>query len=893
MDSYSPPRESAFQVDVSSLIGLRHEEPVKKIAVLFTDLVGSTDYFKTHGDQAGRAMLQEHYEIAAPVINEYGGKLIKALGDSVMASFTNPAEAFKSAIKMQQQFLTYNREKNTKKQMPVRIGIHYGNVIVEEKDIYGDVVNVASKLTNIAEGRQIYISREVYELVKSMPLVHFESINTWDKGNIPRGLTVYKVIWDKNVELSPAIDTVIYLRPLWKLCEENFDKVWNSLLDAKDTLWGGKDKKEELLPDNSLLIIARECAFAFAIAGNVFKFLKENVSQKGGGVFLPVQLIIDIDSFFSENMIKNHDLDYDLGNMNPGSAYISSEAYEIMKKYIDIPVLLTPRKLKNRVFYKIFPDEVKEAVETTLFQYKERMVQGKFSPCYYCGDKKHLPVDCPSKALPEVTHALERLGYLSIDNINEVFLKYLLSEGIIFDMPLYGNEESSIKSIVTAHNGFFELKRVFQLRFFRAIWDVDGEEWNKIREQKSQSDGGLAWLAQDSLRISDLGRTESILRGALESNPTDHRIYCILGYLSLERNNSSQAEEFFGKGLIHARTDLQKISVLFLLYRLHILNNDHINAHRRLKDILRLSPACIDAIYQDIVLMFREGKERSALQRLTKLIQESRTYFVYALIDPDLAPYSAAIDSQLLVLFNGAKESAESIFDEAEKELERSKELLDIDGVSETQSLLLKTRSMIESGSYFSYLDAVNCGNSIIATCKNRIKERTKRLSERLHHLVGRIERDMSFVRSYRYPRLIGPYDMHLERVRKNIHQAQDMTKTAPGERLGILEASCEKFSAELTRIEFNLKKFEVAQQILVNFVRFLKRSAIFLSIVVLLGVFAIPLAVNGLNITLPGPEGPAASNLWYYQRNFLIIGTFASLGISFFLTIKNILYDD
>jgi hypothetical protein len=291
--------------------------------------------------------------------------------------------------------------------------------------------------------------------------------------------------------------------------------------------------------------------------------------------------------------------------------------------------------------------------------------------------------------------------------------------------------------------------------------------------------------------------------------------------------------------------------------------------------------------------MFLEGKEKSALQRLTKLIQESRTYFVYALIDPDLAPYSAAIDSQLLMLFDAAKESAKSILGEAEKEVERSKELLDVDGVSETQSLLLKTRSMIESGSYFSYLDAIHYGSSIIATCKNRIKERIRKLSERLHQLVGRIEKDVSFVKSYRYPRLIDPHGIDLERVWKNIHQAQDMVKFAPGERLGILESSCEKLSTELTRIEFNLKKLEVVQQILINVVRFLKRSAIFLSIAVLLGIFAVPPVINNLNINLFGLEASAGSNMWYYQRTFLIIGTFVSLGISLLLTIKSILYDD
>jgi class 3 adenylate cyclase/tetratricopeptide (TPR) repeat protein len=889
MDSYSPPRQASHHVELSSLVGLYPEEPVKKIAVLFTDLVGSTNYFKVHGDQAGRAMLQEHYEIAVPVINEYGGKLVKALGDSVMASFTNPVEAFKAAIRMQQQFLTYGRENS--KQMQVRIGLHYGNVIVEEKDIYGDVVNVASKLTNIAEGRHIYISQEVYDLVKSMPLVHFESINTWDRGKVPNGLTVYKVLWDKQVELNPAIDAMLYIKPLWKLCEENFNKTWDSLLQAKSALSKGKSKKEEVLPDKSLLIITKECASAFTIAGNALRFLKESLSGKGVAAFLPVQLVIDVGQLFSENRINAADLDYDWDNMNPGSAYISSEAYEMMKKYINIPVLSTPRKLKERVFYKTFPDETRETGEATLFQHRERMVLGKFPPCYYCGDKKHLPVDCPSKALPEVTRALERLGYHTIDDINELFLKYLLSEGIFFDMPLYGNEDGSGKSLVTAHNAFFELNRVFQLRFFRAIWDAGEEEWNRIRELKSQSDGGLAWLAQDSLRISDLGRAESILKTALEGNPNNYRIYSILGYLNLEKNDPSQAEHFFGKALVHARTNIQRTSVLLLLHRLHHLNGDQDNARKRLRDILHLNPSCVDALYQEIVLMFHEGKEKPALQRLTKLIQENRTYFIYALIDPDLAPYSNIIDDQLSTLLKTAKEHAESVLHEAEDELNRSKELLNVSAVSETQTLLLKIRNLVGTGSYFGYLDAAYYGGSLIATCRTRVKDRVRRLSERFSQLVDRIEKDMRFVKSYRFPRLIDAHALQLEKAWRSVNQAQAMVTSSPGEQAEVLESSCETLNAEVTRIEFSLKKLEIIQEILLNFFQFLKRSAIFISIVVILGLFAVPPVVNNLN--LPGPEGSATSNVWYYQRTFLVIGIFASLCLSLFLTIKNILYDD
>jgi hypothetical protein len=887
MDLYTPTKEKTLHIELPSLIDFYTDEPIKKIAVLFTDLVGSTDYFKRYGDKAGRTMLQEHYEIATPIINEYGGKLIKALGDSVMASFISPIEAFKSAIKMQQRFSVYNSEKSTQDQMPVRIGIHYGDVIVEEKDIYGDVVNVASKLTNMSDGGQIYISREVYELIKHMPLVHFELLTGRNKTNMPTGLIAYKVIWDTAVELTPAIDTVLYLRPLWKLCEDSFNEIWDSLLEAKDRFWTKEGRKEQILSDKSLLLTMKESSFAFIVAEKILNFLREVLLEKINDTFIPVQIIIDTSSFFAENKLRSHATEGFLEDINPGEIYISADAYDAIKKYMDIPATSMLKGLSNRVYYKVLPDGKGKKSRSSVFLYKQKIVLGEFSPCYYCGSKGHRPIDCPSKKLPEITHALEDLGYLSIEEINEIFFKYLLADGVDFDMPVYRDDKYSNKSIATAHLGFFEMKRFFQLRFFRTIWDTTGEEWNKIRESKGESDGGMIWLAQDSLRVSDINRAESILNNELKGNPTDYRTYCALGYLNIEKNNLLLAEHFFNKALLCICSNPQKIFLLLLLSRIYMLNNDYNNAQKRIKNILMLNPGCIDAVYLDVVLRFYQDKEKSAVQRLIKLIKNDRVYFIYALIDPDLAPYSDIINPQLLALYNTAKENAKSIFREAEEEINKSKKLLDMHGTMETQSLLLKTRNMLESDSYFSYLDIIFYGNNIISICKNRIKERMKNLSEYLHQLGSRIEKYMNFVKCYHYPRLINSSRKQLAYTKEKIDQAQIDIKFAPEEQVGAFETFCEAFSEELNNLELGFKRLDILQQLLINFSSFLKKGVILLSIVFLVGLFAVPAIIPAIGI-----DATEANSVWFYQKNFLIIGSITSIGIALFLTIKKIIHD-
>ena len=84
-------------------IGDYSKDAIKKIAVLFTDIVGSSNFFKLNGDIEGRKMLKTHQNLASPIINEFGGTVVKMLGDSVMAYFLDPEDALKSAIKIQQK----------------------------------------------------------------------------------------------------------------------------------------------------------------------------------------------------------------------------------------------------------------------------------------------------------------------------------------------------------------------------------------------------------------------------------------------------------------------------------------------------------------------------------------------------------------------------------------------------------------------------------------------------------------------------------------------------------------------------------------------------------------------------------------------------------------------
>lgn len=161
--------------------------------ILFTDIEGSTGFWDRHGDVKGRLMVDAHNRTVFPVIRAYRGTVVKTIGDAVMASFRDPERALRAAIGIQQA-LERRREEDRSFKQRVRIGIHAGKTIVEDRDVFGDTVNVAARVESLGKGDEILITasaaarlkRSDYHLVK--------------KGSfVPKGktdsITVYRCRW--------------------------------------------------------------------------------------------------------------------------------------------------------------------------------------------------------------------------------------------------------------------------------------------------------------------------------------------------------------------------------------------------------------------------------------------------------------------------------------------------------------------------------------------------------------------------------------------------------------------------------------------------------------------------------------------------------------------------
>src|SRR5688572_6142989 len=124
-------------------------------AIMFTDIVGYTALMGKD-EQKAFEFLNKNRQIQKPIIEQHGGHWIKELGDGVLASFNTVSDAVTAAIKIQEAC-------NAAKDFQLRIGIHLGEVVFENNDVFGDGVNIASRLQALAPIGGIWASEAVYK----------------------------------------------------------------------------------------------------------------------------------------------------------------------------------------------------------------------------------------------------------------------------------------------------------------------------------------------------------------------------------------------------------------------------------------------------------------------------------------------------------------------------------------------------------------------------------------------------------------------------------------------------------------------------------------------------------------------------------------------------------
>jgi class 3 adenylate cyclase len=154
-------------------------------AIMFTDIVGYTALMG-HNEQKAFELLRKNREMQKPIIEDFGGRWIKELGDGVLASFPSVSNAVYAAIRIQEACFN-------SKAFELRIGIHQGEVVFENDDIFGDAVNIASRLQTLAPPAGIFVSESVQRDLSNKTDIKTEFVRVENLKNVKDPVRVYQI----------------------------------------------------------------------------------------------------------------------------------------------------------------------------------------------------------------------------------------------------------------------------------------------------------------------------------------------------------------------------------------------------------------------------------------------------------------------------------------------------------------------------------------------------------------------------------------------------------------------------------------------------------------------------------------------------------------------------
>ena len=166
-----------------------------EVTILFSDIQGSTSYFERNGDVEGLAMVQRHNKLLFPAIEGAGGRVVKTIGDAIMACFKDPVRAVGAAIRMQ-QVLEGDRKKQDSEDehIHIRVALHKGLGLEKDNDVFGDVVNATAKVQQQAEPDQILITDVLLDAAKQANAQCAKLGRAQMKGK-DEAIDVYAVAW--------------------------------------------------------------------------------------------------------------------------------------------------------------------------------------------------------------------------------------------------------------------------------------------------------------------------------------------------------------------------------------------------------------------------------------------------------------------------------------------------------------------------------------------------------------------------------------------------------------------------------------------------------------------------------------------------------------------------
>src|SRR6266404_4397699 len=182
-------------------------EERKLAAIMFTDMVGYSALAQ-RDDKVALELLEEHRRLLRELFPPFHGTEIKTIGDAFLVEFGSALEAAQCAIEIQRTLAKRNHDVTSDRRIELKIGIHIGDVVHRGGDVYGDGVNIASRIEQLAGAGGICVSMDVERQIRNALEARFEKFGSADLKNIKLQMDLFRIVlpWEKGVK-SPAKQT--------------------------------------------------------------------------------------------------------------------------------------------------------------------------------------------------------------------------------------------------------------------------------------------------------------------------------------------------------------------------------------------------------------------------------------------------------------------------------------------------------------------------------------------------------------------------------------------------------------------------------------------------------------------------------------------------------------
>src|SRR5437016_7049045 len=177
----------------SAFVPSQNAEQRKLAAIMFTDMVGYSALAQ-RDDRLALELLEEHRRLLREIFPRFNGSEIKTIGDAFLVEFGSALEGAQCAIEIQRTLAKRNADASADRQIQVRIGVHIGDVVHRGGDVYGDGLNIASRIEPVAGPGGICVSMDVERQIRNALEARFEKLATTELKNISVPIDLFRIL---------------------------------------------------------------------------------------------------------------------------------------------------------------------------------------------------------------------------------------------------------------------------------------------------------------------------------------------------------------------------------------------------------------------------------------------------------------------------------------------------------------------------------------------------------------------------------------------------------------------------------------------------------------------------------------------------------------------------